>query len=96
MLSLTHVHSFFMNSHVVAGFVTLIVFWVPRRLKDMMGLTTNVEFGLYVRGGRVVYGRPDWAERNKYLDFIYLKVQGKAPFNNLSDLLKHAVNTYSL
>lgn len=29
MLSLTHVHSFFMYSHLIAGFVTLIVFWVP-------------------------------------------------------------------
>lgn len=37
---------------------TIIMFWVPRDLKTMPAFTTNVEFGMYVKSGKMVYGRP--------------------------------------
>ena len=68
-----------------------IVFWVPRDLKTMPAFTTNVEFGSYVRSGRVIYGRPDNSPKNDYLDWLYGKVTGKEPFNNLTKLLSEAI-----
>ena len=48
---------------------TCIVFWVPRNMKDMPGLTTNVEFGLYARSNKIVLGYPPDAEHMNYLRF---------------------------
>lgn len=47
-----------------------IMFWIPRDLQRLPGFTTNVEFGLYARSGRVVLGAPPDCpnpERNRYL-----------------------------
>jgi len=64
-----------------------ILFWVPRELKTMPAFTTNVEFGSYVRSGRALYGRPDNSPKNDYLDWLYTKVTGNKPHNNLFKLL---------
>lgn len=54
------------ESHVIA-------FWVPRGKTHMIGLTTNVEFGLFVNqtdvsfGPQVVLGYPKDAEKMRYL-----------------------------
>jgi hypothetical protein len=68
----------------------VVVFWVPRKLPDMPAFTTNVEFGRYVGSGRVFYGRPDWAEKKGYLDWLYRKVTGKEPITELTTLLQEA------
>lgn len=47
----------------------IILFWVPRELETMPGFTTNVEFGMWIRSGKVVYGRPDDTPKTKYLDY---------------------------
>lgn len=46
-----------------------IVFWVPRDLKDMPALTTNVEFGMMVMKcpHRVVLGTPTGTPKMNYL-----------------------------
>lgn len=44
-----------------------IVFWVPREMRAMPALTTNVEYGLFARSGRLVFGAPSDSERNRYL-----------------------------
>lgn len=46
---------------------TAIIFWVPREMECMPAMTTNVEFGHYVKDGRVVLGYPGDAPRMKYL-----------------------------
>lgn len=49
---------------------TAILFWIPRDVSTLPGFTTNVEFGLYVRSGRVILGCPADCpnpERNRYL-----------------------------
>lgn len=45
----------------------VILFWVPRNMNGMPGLTTNVEFGLYVSSGKVVFGAPPSATSVRYL-----------------------------
>ena len=52
---------------------TAILFWIPRDLVTLPGFTTNVEFGLHVRSGRVVLGAPPGCpnpERNRYLIWV--------------------------
>lgn len=49
---------------------TAILFWLPRDMRTLPGMTTNVEFGLDVRSGRAVLGCPPDCpspERNRYL-----------------------------
>ena len=50
-----------------------IVFWVPRKFRpdfEMIGLTTNVEFGRYFATGKCVAGAPLDAEKTEYLKVI--------------------------
>lgn len=49
----------------------VILFWVPREMHTMPALTTNVEFGYYVKDKKVLYGRPNNAENIKYLDKLF-------------------------
>ena len=45
----------------------IILFWVPRQLDTIPAFTTNVEFGMWCRSGKVVFGGPPAAPKNKYL-----------------------------
>ncbi|WP_090946775.1 nucleoside 2-deoxyribosyltransferase domain-containing protein [Nonomuraea jiangxiensis] len=52
---------------------TAIMFWVPRDMATLPGMTTNVEFGLDVGTGRAVLGCPPGCpnpERNRYLIYV--------------------------
>lgn len=68
-----------------------IMFWVPRQAPDMLGLTTNIEMGMYVKSGKIIYGRPDNALQIRYLDHIYRKFAGLEPKNTLEDTAKTAI-----
>jgi len=46
-----------------------ILFWIPRNMAFMPGLTTNHEHGEYFKTGRVVLGAPEWACHVEYLKF---------------------------
>lgn len=46
----------------------IIVFWVPRDLDNLPGFTTNVEFGEWMKSGKVIYARPENAPKTHYLD----------------------------
>lgn len=72
---------------------SVIVFWIPRNIKTMPAFTTNVEFGYWIskNNKKVLYGRPNESEKNKYLDWLYEVETNKQPFNNLANLLKEAV-----
>lgn len=69
----------------------VIMFWVPRKAPDLFGLTTNVEFGLYVKGDKVVYGRPDDALQIRYLDFIGNLFSEIKPMNTLEATIDAAI-----
>jgi hypothetical protein len=47
--------------------VDVILFWVPRDMATMPGLTTNVEFGRYESSSRVVLATPPEAHSVRYL-----------------------------
>lgn len=70
---------------------TIIVFWIPRYLPDMPAFTTNVEFGYWLHTGKVVYGRPNDAEKIKYLDWLYKLDYNEEPIDSLEELLKLCV-----
>lgn len=70
---------------------TVIVFWIPRQLPDMPAFTTNVEFGYWLSSGKVIYGRPDNAEKIKYLDWLYELDYNIKPASNINDLLEEAL-----
>ena len=69
----------------------VILFWVPRKFPSMLGLTTNVEFGYWIKSKKCIYGRPDGAYRTQYLDWLYNLEYNKKPINSLEELLKQAV-----
>ncbi len=69
---------------------TCIAFWIPRDLNYLPGFTTNVEFGLYVRSGKIILGYPVGAPKMKYLDLLAKKF--KVPIKHtLRDTLIKAV-----
>ena len=51
---------------------SVILFWIPRT-PDLVGLTTNVEFGYWAAHHRakLVYGRPEDAYACLYLDMLW-------------------------
>jgi hypothetical protein len=75
---------------------TIIAFWVPRVMPAFPGLTTNVEFGRYVHQQRTLYGRPDASDSNRYLDWLYDKVQDRDPHNDLGELMEAAASLAEL
>lgn len=69
-----------------------IVFWVPRDLRTMPALTTNIEYGRYVDTGKAVLGYPDGAEKMRYLDWLAGDALEKVPVrHDLTDTLKAAI-----
>lgn len=68
-----------------------IEFWIPRDVDLLPGFTTNVEFGRYVDSGRVVYGRPEGAPHNRYLDWLYEKLTSRSPLVNLPDTIQATI-----
>lgn len=72
---------------------SVILFWIPRHLPNMSGFTTNVEFGYWLHTGKVIYGRPNDAEKIKYLDWLYEFDYGIKPIDNLEQLLNEAIKS---
>ncbi len=69
-----------------------ILFWIPRDLKnDMPAFTTNVEFGTYtqMKPQQIVYGHPLYANKMRYLDWLYQYEKG--PDVNIYNSLEEAV-----
>lgn len=73
----------------------VIVFWVPREFPHNPGMTTNVEYGRYVaiRPKACVYGRPEYANKMKYMDFMWERFGDKDyPMQiHLADVLDQAI-----
>ena len=78
----------------------IIVFWVPRDMgadpgagaARMPALTTNVEFGLDLPTGKVLYGRPEGSDKNRYLDHVWRHATGEEPEDRLETLLHRAAS----
>ena len=70
---------------------SVIVFWIPRTLPDMPAFTTNVEFGYWIHTGKILYGRPNDAKKNKYLDWLYKTDTNNEPYSSLEELLDGSI-----
>jgi hypothetical protein len=73
----------------------VILAWIPRDIENMPAFTTNVEFGRYVGTGKMIYGRPDNAPKNRYLDWLYHHQVQSLPHNETRTLVKHACSLLS-
>ena len=71
---------------------TVIMFWIPRSLPDMPAFTTNVEFGYWLHTGKVIYGRPDNAQKIKYLDWLYQLDYNEKPIADLDELIASSID----
>lgn len=71
-----------------------IAFWIPRELTHMPAFTTNVEFGYWIskEASKVIYGRPTYAVKVKYLDWLYEKETCNKPVKTLHEVIEKAVN----
>lgn len=70
----------------------IILFWIPRSTEhNLQGFTTNVEFGEDIHSGKITYGRPDNAEKCRYLDQRILSINEKV-FNDLEQLIVYSIN----
>lgn len=67
----------------------LILAWVPRS-KELLGFTTNVEFGSWLPSGKLIYGHPENAIKVRYLDYQYEKETLHKPLKTLRDMAKVA------
>jgi calcineurin-like phosphoesterase family protein/nucleoside 2-deoxyribosyltransferase len=47
----------------------VILFWVPRKKDNMPGFTTNIEFGEWMKSGKVVLSFPIKAEGMRYMEY---------------------------
>lgn len=70
-----------------------ILFWVPRDMNILPGMTTNTEFGywLALRPDNVRYGRPDNAPHTRYLDWLYQKQTGREPNSTLLETIQEVL-----
>lgn len=51
----------------------VIAFWIPRDMRTLPGLTTNVEWGRWESSGKVVLGAPPDAPATRYLRHYAVK-----------------------
>ncbi len=75
------------------GCANAVLFWIPRDMDAMPGMTTNVEFGLDVSTGRAVLGCPEDCpnpERNRYLIYV-AELHGVPVLSKLKDTAQAAV-----
>lgn len=65
-----------------------ILFWVPREMKTMPALTTNVEFGMWHDSGKIVLGLPrdgvQHRQGNRYLEY-WARKNNVTAFESLED-----------
>ncbi len=45
----------------------VILFWIPRDMDILPGLTTNIEFGEWMHSDKIVVGIPDGSDNNDYI-----------------------------
>ena len=76
---------------------TCIMFWVPRELEPdnngyprMGALTTNVEFGIWMRSGKIILGYPSHAVKMGYLAW-HARKEGITISHHLRDTARLAV-----
>jgi len=71
----------------------LIIFWVPRKLDTMPGFTTNIEFGEWMKSGKILLAHPKNAEKMRYM--IHKAEKYSIPYyNTMEDVAKHVTKQF--
>jgi len=68
----------------------VVLFWVPRDLATLPAFTTNVEFGMWRKSGKVVFGAPPEAPKNRYLIW-HAAVEGVPALPSLEETVREAL-----
>lgn len=68
-----------------------VLFWIPRNLETLPAFTTNVEFGMWARSGKIVLGSPHDAQKMKYLNALADEF-GVVRSDTLRDTLRNAMS----
>jgi hypothetical protein len=66
----------------------LVVFWIPRDLKDMPGFTTNIEYGEWMHSGKIVVGFPEDAVNTRYIK-KRCEMNGTPLFHSVNDMVDY-------
>lgn len=70
-----------------------ILFWVPRKLDTMPAFTTNIEFGDWMKSGKIVLGHPKNAEKMRYM--VHKAEKYNIPyFNDMEEMAKHIAKEF--
>jgi nucleoside 2-deoxyribosyltransferase len=69
-----------------------IVFWIPRDMKNLPGLTTNIEWGVWFDSGRAILGYPLDAPHMRYLA-ADAKEQSVPIAHTLKETLQNAIRS---
>jgi calcineurin-like phosphoesterase family protein len=73
---------------------TVILFWIPRDLMALPGFTTNIEFGEWMKSGKIIVGAPDGAPKVRYIQERCNRL--KIPvFNTLEACVDNAIQKAS-
>lgn len=72
------------------NYSTVIIFWIPRDVY-LPGFTTNVEFGMFLKTGKIVLGYPENAEKMKYLDYV-ARLNNIPISNDLEGTIKNSLD----
>jgi nucleoside 2-deoxyribosyltransferase len=78
--------------HKCLNMSDVILFWIPRDMEKLPGMTTNVEFGHYITSGKVILGYPENTPKTKYLEWMFFKHHGKEIYDELPDLIRYAMH----
>lgn len=71
----------------------VILFWIPRTVKDLPGFTTNIEFGEWSESGKCVLGWPAGAEKMAYIEHVAFE-KGIPSYGTLEEVCKAAVRKH--
>ena len=75
--------------HAAMSRADALLFWIPRVLWSLPGLTTNLEWGVWHGSGKAVLGAPPGAPRMRYLRF-YAELAGAPQAESLRDAARAA------
>jgi hypothetical protein len=68
-----------------------IVFWIPRNLDSLPGFTTNIEFGEWMKSGKVILGYPEGTPKMRYLHYR-AREYGIPIFHTLNETLDAGIS----
>lgn len=74
---------------------SVILFWIPRSMPELPGLTTNIEFGMFMTSGKIVAGGPPEADKNEYIEYKCTRV-GIPWASNLKQCVQNALEILKL